>query len=212
MNEGKGQEHRVLFSDRWSRIRYSGEGRQQYESKFATNETTISPNQLASEWDGWNDEDRVAFATACVFKPKFEPEDYEILDFLMVQGHPRVATVIATALPGHPDKEKVQAFLLTQLQLNPELKINFIQALAMIATPPVIEALCEFYQRAHRKVTIERNNTSRDAILEFLYCCAALRKLKHESRYEQEISRFSGYPDEIIKNTVSLLLKDSVNP
>jgi len=208
MNEGKGPERRVLFSDRWSRIQYLGEGRQQYESKLATNETTISPNQLASEWEGWNDEERVAFATACVFKPKFGVEDYEILDFLMVQGHPRVANVIATALPGHPNKEKVQAFLLTQLQLNPELKTNFIQALAMIAAPPVVEALFEFYQHARRKVTIDRENISRDAILEFLYCCAALGKLKHEIKYEKEISRFGAYPDEIIKSTVVLLLKN----
>lgn len=207
MNPQKGNPGDIISEDRWSRVQRVNKDTRQYVSKFENNEVSIPAETLKGEWDSWSELDRLSFAMAYRFKPDILPEDEKILDFLMASGDERVWAAIATCLLRHSDQSKVKNFLLKRLQSSPEPRMNFIQALSLIGGSQVVSELRQFHDRIRDEIPTVPAEKRRDLILEFLFGCSGLWKLKNDRAYREEIKSFSNDSDEIVRQTATLLLR-----
>ena len=55
-------------------------------SKFRSGKANISLEELSKQWSGWNEEQKLGFASAFCVKYEITTADERILDFLMAEG------------------------------------------------------------------------------------------------------------------------------
>jgi hypothetical protein len=207
MTRKNDKHHEIVFEDKWCRVLKLAKNKEEYESKLATGEISVTLRQLEQDWQAWDTQARLSFVNAFVSKPNLVLADYKILDFLMRSGDEFVAVTISTILLRHPDRSRVRDFLLTKLRSSTEPKTNFIQSLALVGGAEVARELRALYERNRTEIRRLGRKSTRDRVLEFLFSCAALWQLENDKRYSKEIKSFANHKDEIIKHTAMVLLQ-----
>ena len=193
------QKRRLIKEDRWSRLYDAGQFGFVFESKFRREGLSFSADQLASEWESWNDSERLRFANAYRQKPEITIDDERILEFLMQHGDGPVRATMAGCLTRHSNKEKVLELLLKELAAGPEFAPNFLHALTVLGDSRAIAAVREFRGRTLTQLEQSCEQPSRDLALALICACRTLWTLEGQSGYAGTIELYLDHPDEVVR-------------
>lgn len=191
---------KLVQEDRWSRTYQAGENSYASESKFESDGLSVSVEELSSEWDSWNESERLSFVNAYQAKAQFLDSDEKILEFLMATGDEAVWSTIASSLAlHHPNKKMILDFLLEKLRSGSEPKSNFIQALYVLGDVAALPSLHQLHDRLSAELKQAQGAPDHWTIYDFLKCCEALTYLEKEQGYQDEIRPFLEHSEELIR-------------
>lgn len=192
---------KLVHEDRWSRTYEAGENFYASESKFDADGLSVSLEELSSDWDSWNESERLSFVNAYRSKAQFVQTDEKVLEFLVAKGDDPVWSTIAASLAlHHSNKKMVLEFLMERLKRSTEPKSNFILGLCILRDKAALPELHQLHdQLAERVKAAPQGKADHWIINDFLRCCQALGYLEKTEYYEEEIRPFLNDPDEIIR-------------
>ncbi len=190
---------KVLGEERWSRTYEVDGGVAVNVSKFVTDDIAISVDDIKNEWTSWSSSERIAFAHAFSQKPKFSPEEEQVLDFLMLVDDERVWCSIVSGLPGHSQKSRVLDFLIDRLKSGSEPKANYVHALGTLGGAVAVRALKDLHDRLARGIAAPGGESDKTMIFDFVVCSSLLAKLEGSIAYQDEIRRFLDHPDKHVQ-------------
>jgi hypothetical protein len=190
---------KLLHEDRWSRTYEAGENFYAAESKLDADGLSFSIGQLRSEWDSWDDSEKIRFVNAFRSKSRFSKSDEPILEFLMESGNEPVWSTIASCLAvHHTDKQRVLAFLLEKIKSFSEPKSNLIQALYVLGDAAALPALHQLHDELRESIK-RTHDVDHWKINDFLRSCEALAYMEKGDSYRDEIRQFLRDPDELVR-------------
>lgn len=198
-------EKKVLQDEKWSRIYETDDGTPIRVSKFLTDQIEVSETTFKKDWVSWSESERLAFVRAFGRKPSFSPEDERILDFLMEADSEQILESIAISVTRHSQRERVRDFLIERLQRGSGPKANYAHALGLLRDSQAITALKDLHDGLAEN--IKENRADQTAILDFVSCCSALKKLEGSVSYDDEIRTFLNHPSQAVQNFAKVFLE-----
>lgn len=207
-------EHWSEKETRWNRIRY-GQGKWLSSvSKFQTNEATISIDEIARDWPGWNDEERFDFISAYQRKPSYDDEDIRIIKFLMENAGPLHMSMMAMRLTMLPDKKQVSNYLMRQIiqmKTDDMLLGNFYQAIGAIGEEAAIPLLKErVHEMLNNPELYEKGGSSNELAGLCISAVAALYRLERNEEYKRLLEGFKLHPNELVAQHAAAILDQTI--
>jgi hypothetical protein len=207
MKEINWSEKKVLQEEEWSRIYELDDGTPIRVSKFLTDQIEISAEEFKKGWLAWSESQQLAFVRAFGRKLSYSREDERLLDFLMNADNERILESIAISLTRHSDKERICDFLIHCLHAGSGPKANYAHALGMLGDSRAIPSLRDLHNRLAENIRDKHDDADEGAVLDFVSCCSALRKIEGSSIYEDEIRSFLDHPSQVIRNFAKVFLE-----
>jgi hypothetical protein len=199
----------VVEEGRWSRTCRLDDGTV-YVSKFLSDGLVVDLETIKAEWDTWSESERLDFVQAYLDKPDASAEDEKILLFLMERGGERVWANMASLLPWLSDRERALGFLCERLGSDSsEPKGGFVRALEVIGGTRALSALEEFHDVTRSDLSTVDGADAAGLIIDFMYCCSALVKVKGREPHLHEIEAFLSDERDLVRLVASDLVREA---
>lgn len=203
---------KLVKESEWMRVYELKPKYYSYESKFLSNEVTMSADSFVTRWPAMNASERLEFVLAYHAKGDFTDDDERIVQIIMQDGDDHIWSNLALFMVRHPKPDRVLRFLRGRLQAKPENPFNYIQALGEAKDRAAIEILQTYFDEFRPGAETERLS---GALLEswnspsrrFLICCEALWKATGSVVYENDLRTYLGHPNPGIRRRASDALR-----
>jgi hypothetical protein len=199
-----------MSESRWMKIHATSNGDLLYESKFLTENLSVSAKAIKSEWANLSPRERYDFTQAFQAKPEITKDDEEILDFLMAVGDHTIWLTISPLLSRHSNREKTMAFLLERIADSDKPKANFYQTLESMCDTRALPVLRRCYERYGASVERGEFEEKLD-YLDYLLCTRALLAIEGGREYAETLLHYSASTDEQIAGWARRLLENRQN-
>jgi hypothetical protein len=201
MMNNESRKKALLKEDRWSRTYELYNGDRLTESKFDTDDTSISLDEITKMWPTLDQSEKVSFVGAFKHKPQFSSEDEKILEFVMKNGNEILWVNLGQCLTYHSNKKLILDFLSQRMRSDFRPRANFCQALGALGDQSAIPVLVEEYQNDQAAINAAGAAADRFVLMDFLACCAALRSLGAPGDYAADIRQYLNHSDQGIRRS-----------
>ena len=199
---------KLVKESEWMRVYELKPKYYRYESKFLSNEVTMSADLFVTRWPAMNANERLEFVLAYHAKGDFTRDDERIIEMIMRDGDDHIWSNLALFMVRHPEPDQVLGFIRGRLQAKPENPFNYIQALGEAKDRAAIEILQTYFDEFRAGAETERLN---GALLEswnslswrFLICCEALWKVTGSDVYKNDLRTYLDHPNPGIRRKAS---------
>ena len=199
---------KLVNESEWMRVYELKPKYYRYESKFLSNEVTMSADSFVTRWPAMNANERLEFVLAYHAKGDFTDDDERIIEIIMQDGDDHIWSNLALFMVRYPEPDRVLGFLRERLQAKPENPFNYIQALGEARDRAAIEILQTYFDEFRPGAETERLG---GASLEswnspswrFLICCEALWKVTGSDVYENDLRTYLDHPNPGIRRKAS---------
>ena len=198
-----------VMETEWTRVYKSDQG-YVYVSKFMEGDVKVTAESIRAQWPTFSFEQKLDFVQAFAKGGRVTSEDERIMDFLMEAGEPFICMEMAPRLLDHRDRDHVLAFLLDRISDDFEYKGNFVQALGLMKDPRALPALRTKFDGYRERLAASPGSMSPDDCMDYMVCLQALWRISGSQEYKPIIEDALNSPDETVRRTADLILRDRI--
>jgi len=191
----------------WAKVYQTSSGAMLTESKFLDDQFTVRADEIAGKWPTMTNNGQLDFLIAFLARPRIHAEDKKILDFLMELDDRKVWIMIAPLMAKYPNRDQALTFLLKIIKTNTEGLANCYHALELMNDPRAVPSVRMKYESYRaRFLSSDETQMGTIALVDYAYCCSALRKLEPRSEYDDVLRALKSVPDERVANQANRIL------
>jgi hypothetical protein len=219
---GRRSEHWNEKEMRWRRLRCNETGDELISiSKFSTDETTITLEEIIREWPAWSREERLDFIDGYYGKDPKDEEDLGIIEYLLGNaGSLQIMSNLPSLITQLSDKRRALRILIKEVRETKLEEIceadglkaalsNFYQAIGILgdhgAIPLMKEKITEMLEFPG---LCEEGAGCNPIALAFIYALQALCRLEPRDDYKRLLEGFRLHPNMAVAEAAERILKD----
>jgi len=199
---------RVIRENEWAILFEMESGTRLTKSRFLEDTFVVPAQRIIANWKTMSNRDQLEFLRAFHVRWNLKEEDQRILDFLMEIDDPRVWVMISPLMPKYHNRQRALEFLLEKVARNSEGLANCYHALEAMNDAEAVPVLRTKFNGYMERFSLEGNRTDPTVLIDYAYCCAALRTLEPErsEEYTAVLRALDRVPDKsVAAQTVRIL-------